>query len=167
MPRRGAQQRDFPEQDQRSLPVHRIGIRVVRAPDRTGVLRDTLLDPAEFRCTVLAGELADEWVDYIDASKVGGGMAQVYRRAVREFCTTVDAHLVHTASAASLARAQPDVAAVLAAWERALPTSAARGQPAAKGLGPGVSGGVRAGRMIDLTLSLVAARVQAAILEVL
>ena len=42
MPRRGAQQRDFPEQDQRSLPVNRIGIRVVRAPDRTGVLRDTL-----------------------------------------------------------------------------------------------------------------------------
>jgi hypothetical protein len=34
MPRRGAQQRDFPEQDQRSLPVNRIGIRVVRVPDR-------------------------------------------------------------------------------------------------------------------------------------
>jgi hypothetical protein len=121
MPRRGEQQRDFPEQDQRSLPVNRIGIRVVRVPDRTGVLRDTLLDPAEFRCAALAGELADEWVDYVDASRVTGGMAQVYRRAVRDFCATVDAHLVHTASAASLERAQPDVAAVLAAWERALP----------------------------------------------
>jgi hypothetical protein len=118
MPRRGEQQRDFPEQDQRSLPVNRIGIRVVRVPDRTGVLRDTLLDPAEFRCAALAGELADEWVDYVDASRVTGGMAQVYRRAVRNFCATVDAHLVHTTSAASLARAQPDVAAVLAAWER-------------------------------------------------
>lgn len=94
---------------------------MVRAPDRTGVLREIIFDPREFRCVGLAGELADEWVDYIDISKVGGGAAQMYRRAVRDFCLTVDELLTNGAGQASLARTQPDVTAVLAAWERTLP----------------------------------------------
>lgn len=121
MPGRGDHQRDFPDLGKFSLPVNRIGIRMVRAADRTGALRDIMLDPAEFRCSGLAAELADEWVDYVDATKVTGTMAHSYRRAVRDFCVTVDALLAEAAQAASLSRDQPDLVTVLAEWERILP----------------------------------------------
>lgn len=129
-PRRGEFQRDFPDVEQSVPSPDRIGVRMVRAPDQSGVMREMMLDPRQFTCAMLAGELADEWVDYIDISKVGGGAAQVYRRAVRDFCRTVDALLAGSAEQASLARTQPDLAAVLATWERTLPAGHRAGSTA-------------------------------------
>jgi hypothetical protein len=121
-PRRGEHQRDFPEVQEPYAPPERIGIRLVRVADRSGVTREIVFDPGDFSCVGLAGELADEWVDYIGISKAGGGAAGMYRRAVRGFCRMVDALLADNAQQASLARAQPDIAAALAGWERTLPS---------------------------------------------
>jgi len=66
MPRRGDQQHNFPSVPEQLTRAGRIGIRLVRAADQTGTLRDIALDPNEFRCARLAGELADEWVDYAE-----------------------------------------------------------------------------------------------------
>lgn len=121
MPRRGEHQREFPEVDRPCPPAGRVGIRAVRAPDRTGVLREIAFDPGEFGCSRLAGEMADEWVDYIDICRFAAGTAATYRRAVSHFCRAVDALLADTADQASLVRASPDLAAALVGWERTLP----------------------------------------------
>ena len=75
MPRRGEDRYDFLAVTEPPQP-HRVGRRVVRAADRTGVLRDIVLDPGEFQCCSLAAELADEWVDYaailvVNSSRAG------------------------------------------------------------------------------------------------
>ncbi|MEU2005387.1 hypothetical protein ACH47B_30070 [Rhodococcus sp. NPDC019627] len=121
MPRRGDHQHDFPGVAEPEAPVDRIGIRLVRAPDRTGIPREITLDPAGFRCAALAGELADEWVDYAEISRISGGSAALGRRAIRNFCTKVDFLLAEDAREAGLAKQHPDIAAVLAEWERTLP----------------------------------------------
>ncbi|MGV9868692.1 hypothetical protein [Rhodococcus koreensis] len=130
MPRRGDHQHDFAPIDDPEAPVDRIGIRVVRAPDRTGTPREIALDPAGFRCVTLAGELADEWVDYAEINRVSGGSAALGRRAIRNFCTKVDFLLAEDALEASLAKQHPDIAAVLAEWERTLPADYRAGSTA-------------------------------------
>ena len=122
MPRRGEHQREFPPVGERQAAVERIGLRVVSAPDRTGTMRAIVLDPSVFRCAVLAGELADEWVDYVDITTVTGSTAGLGRRAIRDFCTHVDSTLGEHASGAGLAKQHPDLARVLAEWERTLPS---------------------------------------------
>ena len=121
MPRRGEDRYDFPAASDPPQP-HRIGRRVVGAADRTGVLRDIVLDPGEFRCSSLAAELADEWADYAAAAKLSTSAARVGRRAIRDFCGWADTQLSGEAPKASLAAQQPDLAAVLAEWERTLPS---------------------------------------------
>lgn len=85
------------------------------------MLREVELDPAEFACGVLAGELADEWVDRVEINKVVDGTATVYRRAIRAFCAAVDSALADRTGEASLSRPDPDLATVLVEWERTLP----------------------------------------------
>jgi hypothetical protein len=121
MPRRGEHQRDFPPVE-REAAVERIGLRVVSAPDRTGTMRAIVLDPSVFRCAVLAGELADEWVDYVDITNITSSSAGLGRRAIRDFCTHVDSKLGEHAPGAGLAKQHPDLARVLAEWERTLPS---------------------------------------------
>jgi hypothetical protein len=121
MPRRGEDRYDFPAASDPPQP-HRIGRRVVSAADRTGVLRDIVLDPGEFRCSSLAAELADEWADYAAAAKLSASAAGVGRRAIRDFCGWADTQLSVEAPKASLAAQQPDLAAVPADWERTLPS---------------------------------------------
>jgi hypothetical protein len=121
MPRRGEHQREFPAVE-REAAVERIGLRVVSAPDRTGTMRPIMLDPSVFRCAVLAGELADEWVDYVDITSITSSSAGLGRRAIRDFCTQVDNKLGEHAPAAGLAKEHPDLACVLAEWERTLPS---------------------------------------------
>ena len=122
MPRRGDRQHDFASVAEPEAPVDRIGIRLVRAPDRTGVSREIAFSPGEFRCATLAGELADEWVDYAEISRISGASDAAVRRAMRSFCKKVDFLLAEDAREASLAKQHPDIAAVLAEWERTLPT---------------------------------------------
>jgi hypothetical protein len=121
MPRRGEDRYDFPAIAEPPEP-HRIGRRLVSAADRTGVLRDVVLDPGEFRCSSLAGELADEWVDYAAVAQLSSSTAGVGRRAIRDFCGWADARLSGDAPKASLAAEHPDLAAVFAEWERTLPS---------------------------------------------
>ena len=94
----------------------------MRAPDRAGVLREVTLDPAEFGCHGLAGELADEWVEYVEISVVNAATAAISRRAIRAFCAATDSALGAKAGDASLARPDPDLAAALMGWEQILPT---------------------------------------------
>jgi hypothetical protein len=122
MPRRGDHQCDFPPVGDPDAPLDRIGLRTVSAPDRTGTMRPIVLDPSMFQCVVLAAELADEWVDYVEITGVTGSAAGMGQQAIRDFCTGVDVALAEQASGASLARQHPDLARVLAEWERTLPT---------------------------------------------
>jgi hypothetical protein len=122
MPRRGDHQTEFPLIADRDAPVERIGLRVVSSPDRIGTMRSIVFDPSVFQCMVLAGELADEWVDYVDITNIASSSAGLGRRAIRDFCTQVDSVLGDQAPAASLAKSHPDLARLLADWERTLPS---------------------------------------------
>ncbi|MEV0712715.1 hypothetical protein [Nocardia aurea] len=79
------------------------------------------LDPNVFRCATLAAELADEWVNHIEITGATGSTAGLGRRAIREFCAHVDTVLDEQARNAGLAEQRPDLASVLAQWERTLP----------------------------------------------
>jgi hypothetical protein len=96
----------------------RLGVRVVRSTQ--GFRREALLhiDPSDYRCSRLAAQLADEWVEYVAATGIGQ-WSGTYRRAVHELCTAVDGAL--GPDAAGVALASPELARVLARWERRLP----------------------------------------------
>lgn len=79
------------------------------------------MDPTEFTCHTLAAELADEWVEYLQASNGGLGSARNYRRAIQRFCTYVEAHVPNPAEA-SLARHHPDLHLAATEFVRWLPT---------------------------------------------
>lgn len=121
MPRRGEHRCGFPPVTEAQAPVDRIGLRVVQVPDRTGTIRLVTLDPNGFRCAALACELADEWVDYVEAAQVTGSSAMTIRRAIRDFCDHVDRGFGEQAGDAGLGRPHPDLGASLAEWERSLP----------------------------------------------
>lgn len=121
MPRRGEHHVAFPAPEAAEPAVGRIGVRMVKAPDRTGASREIMFDPNDFRCSTIAGELADEWVEYAEITELSGAWAGTTRRAVRDFCRHLDGALGEQAHLASLAQPHPDVAAVLADWERTLP----------------------------------------------
>lgn len=130
MPRRGDQRTNFApivQPAERPAAQPRIGIRVVHGMSRIGVMREVEFNPAEFGCAALAGELADEWVDYITITKVTATQAQLYRQAIREFCRFVDRMLAGAASGASMANPHPDLGLVLAEWERGLPATRSPG----------------------------------------
>jgi hypothetical protein len=123
MPRRGDYQYNFPAQETNESTAPRIGIRLVRAVRQSGTTREITFDPSEFRCARLAGELADEWVAYTEISRVSDKSAAHGRRAIQHFCTTADLLLGENAHRATMTRERPDIATVLAEWERTLPSS--------------------------------------------
>ncbi|MFJ5276794.1 hypothetical protein [Streptomyces parvulus] len=49
------------------------------------------IDPAEFRCSLLAGQLADAWLDY--HRKAGLASSSTYVAAIRSFLAFADSHL--------------------------------------------------------------------------
>ncbi|MFF5841340.1 hypothetical protein ACFY74_07665 [Streptomyces massasporeus] len=126
MPRRGERRRDFRHDDPDHGPV-RIGVRQVITPDSRGKKRVLRFDPSQFACRTLAAELADEWVEYIEVTARRTGTASRHRQGLRLFCQHVDAQLADRAAEASLARADPDLSAVLLAWEQSLPAQWPRG----------------------------------------
>ncbi|WP_141720808.1 hypothetical protein [Streptomyces sp. Ncost-T10-10d] len=88
-----------------------------------------MLDPAAFTCRVLAQQLADEWVEYVEVTSRRVGTATGYRQAVTLLCRFVDDTLQGGASAASLAEADPDISEVLLAWEHSLCRSGQSARP--------------------------------------
>lgn len=122
MPRRGEYKKGFPARRPEAAQPQRIGPRQMIAADLRGHKSAVVLDPAEFRCSQLAAELADEWVELAEAARYKIGTCQGYRRSIRDFCTHVDA-TVPQAEAASLSRAVPDVHHAAMEWIRLLPAT--------------------------------------------
>ncbi|WP_433860343.1 hypothetical protein [Streptomyces kronopolitis] len=133
MPRRGERGRDFHHQAPK-VSASRVGVRQAMATDVGGALRPSLFDPAAFRCRKLAEELGDEWVEFVELSRLRVGTTRNYRQAIAEFCRFTDGQLRGRAPQASMARRSPDLAAVLMAWERDLPSQSPLGstRPAVK-----------------------------------
>jgi hypothetical protein len=77
--------------------------------------------PDSFRCAGLADELADEWVELVQARRLGEGAGRHYLCAMRAFLTYIDAE-VPDAATASLARRDPDLHHAVTEWVRALPS---------------------------------------------
>ena len=76
-------------------------------------MREIAFDPNEFRCARLAGELADEWVDYVEITRISrksGGSLGVGRSAISARRST--SMLGEHAPGAGLAKQHPDLAAV-------------------------------------------------------
>ncbi|QEV16141.1 hypothetical protein CP975_00080 [Streptomyces alboniger] len=78
--------------------------------------------PSAYACSQLAAELADEWVEYVEAAGLTAGTVQSYQQAISSLCASVDLQLGQAASGASLGRDQPDLARAVATWERTLPS---------------------------------------------
>jgi hypothetical protein len=128
MPRRGQFRRDFPEAGpEPAAVVGRIGERVVSASGSTRSIRTFRLDPDDFACAQLAGELADEWVEYMAVAGLSANTVGKYRQAIADLCSSVDSQLGQDAARASLARDIPDLARALAAWKRTLPSGFSTG----------------------------------------
>ncbi|MFE7399019.1 hypothetical protein [Streptomyces sp. NPDC057557] len=106
-----------------------------------------MLDPTAFTCRVLAQQLADEWVEYVEATSRRVGTATGYRQAVTLLCRFVDDTLQGGPSAASLAEADPDISDVLLAWEHSLPSQ----RPV---------GSTRPGTLASLVRTLISRRLQ-------
>ncbi|MEV7480407.1 hypothetical protein [Streptomyces halstedii] len=122
MPRRGAYTGDFPgPRPPRDAETERVGIRQVCVKDGLGRPRTVSLIPSEFRCSKLAAELADEWVELSAAANHGPSSAAHYRQAIEEFCRHVDT-TVPRCETASLAMTQPDLHHAVTEWIRLLPS---------------------------------------------
>ncbi|MFF2409774.1 hypothetical protein [Streptomyces sp. NPDC058092] len=120
MPRRGERRRDFRHGDPVPAPP-RIGARQVITPEANGKKSVLRFDPSRFACRLLAQELADEWVEYIEMTARRTGTASIHRQGITHFCEFVDSHLLGQAPTASLGGADPNLAEVLLAWENSLP----------------------------------------------
>lgn len=126
MPRRGERSRDFHHQAPQA-PVVRVGIRQAMTADVRGFVRPSPFDPAGYACRRLAEELADEWVEFVEVSRVRVGTTRNYRQAIEAFCQFTDGQLGERAPQASMARPDPDMAVVVLAWERQLPAQSPLG----------------------------------------
>ncbi|MEU6609996.1 hypothetical protein ABZ922_33945 [Streptomyces shenzhenensis] len=79
------------------------------------------IDPAEFQCSLLAGQLADAWLDY--HHKAGLTSSNNYVAAIRSFLEFADAHLAaagHDPGEARLDGGPIDLAEVIYQWEEDL-----------------------------------------------
>jgi hypothetical protein len=99
----------------------RVGIRevqVLRSQGRPVIQR---LDPGAYRCSRLAAQLADEWMDYVEATEITSAPSGAYRRAIDLFCSAVDTDPEVSPESTDLET--PQLARVLARWERQLPAA--------------------------------------------
>ncbi|MEU4427542.1 hypothetical protein AB0F81_43540 [Actinoplanes sp. NPDC024001] len=105
---------------------------VVPATGRAALTAGTVVlsfRPDAFRCAGLAAELADEWVELVEASRLGEGAGRVYITAMRAFLGYVDAEVTDAVSA-SLSRREPDLHRAVTEWVRVLPSQHAAGSRA-------------------------------------
>ncbi|MCY0930205.1 hypothetical protein OTB20_29245 [Streptomyces sp. H27-H1] len=101
----------------------RIGVRVVAVNDQ-GRERLQYIDPGDYRCPRLAAELADEWVEYVDATGLSASASRDYVRAVDLVCAAMDAA---SEDSAALSLESVDLMPLLARWERTLPAAYGEG----------------------------------------
>lgn len=97
------------------------GIRVVTSEHRGRVRRHSI-NPADYRCAVLAAQLADEWVKITRALGIADG-GPTYGGAVRKFATFTDEYaptLGLDAADARLESDEIDLVEAIYAWEEAL-----------------------------------------------
>ncbi|MFB4420675.1 hypothetical protein C5F59_006225 [Streptomyces sp. QL37] len=78
-------------------------------------------DPTRFTCELLAGELADEWVELVADGNYGPTSATRYRQTIDAFCTHVDA-TVPRPHQATLGGTDPDLHHAVTEWVRLLPS---------------------------------------------
>ncbi len=98
---------------ERPVPAGGVGPRVVKLP------RNLLcVDPADYTCSRLAAQLADEWVEYVAATEITG-QAKTYQQAISTLCRHVDKAFGSAAPQVGLG--DPSLLDVLTAWEIALP----------------------------------------------
>jgi hypothetical protein len=95
--------------------------------------RTIKLDPAQFACSVLASELANEWVELSAAAELTMGTVHCYRHAIVEFCAFVD-RTTSAAATATLEHAEPDLLHVILEWVRGLPARYPAGSQEPAGL---------------------------------
>lgn len=126
MPRRGEYSHDIPEPEPCEAEPTRIGPRAVVAVDGRGVKATVIVDPADFTCSILAGELADEWVELAVDKDYKQASVRHFRTAIVAFCKYVDKHLPR-AGEASLAHAEPDLNLMVGNWLPSLTSSYAAG----------------------------------------
>ncbi|MGB8942156.1 MAG: hypothetical protein WCD21_18230 [Streptomyces sp.] len=101
------------------VPAGGVGLRVTDAPGYP-----LAVDPSEYNCSLLAAQLADEWVEYVAATGMTG-QTKVYAQAIDRLCQYVDTHQGKAAAKASLA--DPDLFKSLVGWELSLPEKYAEG----------------------------------------
>ncbi len=97
----------------------RIGLRVVAVNDQ-GRERLQYIDPADYLCSRLAAQFADEWVEYVDATGLSASASRDYVRAVDLVCAAMD---VSCQDPAALSLESADLMPLLARWERMLPAA--------------------------------------------
>ncbi|MFG2483375.1 hypothetical protein ACGFSI_11540 [Streptomyces virginiae] len=95
----------------------RIGARAVLVDDR-GRERLHYIDPADYQCSRLAAQLADEWAEYVTATGLSASASRDYVHAVDRVCEAMDERCCDPAA---LSLESADLAPLLAQWERALP----------------------------------------------
>ncbi|MFJ8713902.1 hypothetical protein ACIRD9_12070 [Streptomyces violaceus] len=98
-----------------------VGTRVVTS-ERRGRVRHHSINPADYRCSVLAAQLADEWVKITRALGIGDGGAN-YGSAARKFAAFTDDYaptLGLDPAGARLDGDEIDLVEVIYAWEEAL-----------------------------------------------
>lgn len=119
-------------------PVGPGGLGIRAAEGKRGAVKQIVLyiDPADYTCSRLAAELADEWVEYVTATEITG-WAVSYRSAINRFCKAMDAQVGAAAARLTLSRA--GLVDLMVEWERGLPKTYAAGS-----MWPGyLSSGVR------------------------
>ena len=119
MPRR-AEYRPAVQPTRKPKAPNRIGPRHLTCKSNRKDVTITL-DPANYGCSALVAELADEWVSYLSLSNGAAGLAYHYRKSITEFAVYADEHCVSPASL-SLANDHPDVAHLASEWWRTIPT---------------------------------------------
>lgn len=103
------------------LALDHAGIRVVTS-ERRGRVKRHSINPADYRCTVMAAQLADEWVKITRALAIADGGAN-YGGAVRKFATFMDEYAPALGLDPADARLESDaidLVEAIYAWEDAL-----------------------------------------------
>ncbi|MGP4089200.1 hypothetical protein [Streptomyces sp. KR55] len=130
MPRRGEYRGGFPAPSapSRSSQAQRIGLRQAVALDTGRRPVTVTFDPSGYVCSQLAAELAEEWVELMEAASLSVSACRGFRKAMSSFCTYLDSVEPRSAEA-SLAAGEPDLHGAVTEWIRLLSAAYRAGSP--------------------------------------